>query len=206
MADGKIYYTAGVSRSGKTTQTFDRVRNSKRLIVWNVKGDFARELKNVHLFTDIKSLFNYCNKMKGKPLRVAFQSVTLNHFDTWAKIAYALSQFSSIDIVCDEASDVNNAGKAVGWWGVLIRQVLCTGSNVHVICQRPATNESDSLGNASVVSCFRLTKHSDRKMMAENIDEPIDKILSLQQFEFIEKDMHSMTALKKKTRKPRAKA
>lgn len=203
MSDGKIYYTAGVTRSGKTTQTFDRVRNSKRMIVWNVKGDFSRQLKNVKLFTDINELFAYCNQQKGKPLRVAFQSITLQHFDIWAKIAYGLALFNAIDIVCDEASDVNNAGKAVGWWGVVIRQVLCTGSNVHVICQRPATNESDSLGNASVVSCFRLTKSSDRKMMAENIDIPLADILSLKQFEFIEKDMHTMKALRKKTRKPR---
>ena len=203
MADGKIYYTAGVSRSGKTTETFNRVKNAKRLIVWNVKGDFAKKLKNVKLFTDIKAFFQYCNTMKGKPMRVAFQSVTLQHFDTWAKIAYALAQFNAIEIVCDEASDVNNAGKAVGWWGVLIRQVLCTGSNVHVICQRPATNESDSLGNASIVSCFRLTKSSDRKMMAENMDVPVAEIVSLKQYEFIDKDMHEMKASRKKTRKPR---
>ncbi len=205
MADGKLYYTGGVSRSGKTTETFNRVKNSPRLIVFNVKGDFAKELKNVVLITDITALFRYCREKKGKPLRVAFQSITLKHFDAWAKIAYALSQFKAIDIVLDEASDVNNCGKAVGWWGVVIRQVLCTGSNLHVICQRPATNESDSLGNASIVSCFRLTKHSDRKMMAENMDIPISDIQSLKQYEFIEKDMNSLQTLRKKTKKPRKK-
>lgn len=202
MSDGKIYYITGSSRSGKSTSLFKQLRKYKRIFIWDIKGEFCRYLKNVNTFQEISQVKDFVKQHKKGAGRVAFQSLTLKHFDLWAKLAFAWAQFAPCAIVLDESSDITQPGKARGYWGIILKRVLCTGSDVFVVSQRPTESESTSTGNASVIICYRLSRPSDRKIMSNYLDVPASEIQALKQYEYIERDMNTHESRRGKTVKP----
>lgn len=203
MSDGKIVCIFGSTRSGKTTHLLEQIKTASRLIVWDVKGEFQRFIPGVKTLTDIKELHKWIVQHKTIGGKVAFQSIGLTHFDEFAKLSFAWAQFAPVSIVVDESSDVTRPGKAAGWWGVVLRRVLDTGSNVYVVSQRPTESESTSSGNASIIHCGRLSRPTDRKTVSDFMDVSPAQIAALKQYEYLEKDLDTHDLVKGKTRKPR---
>lgn len=104
-------------------------------------------------------------------------------FDMWCKIVW---HERDVLALVDELADVSGPGKAKGWWGVLIRKGGHYGINIAAGAQRPTEVDSSIRGNATRILCFRLSKRSDRKLMADELDVELDLVTALRPLHFLD--------------------
>ncbi|MFK5947697.1 MAG: hypothetical protein QM500_02865 [Methylococcales bacterium] len=184
--DGKLYLIIGSTRSGKTHWTMKQLEKFDRAIVWDIKHDL-REFKGFIRCTSMQQLIRLLFEHKDKPLRVTY-SGNVSDFDMWCKLAYQWANDKKCAIVSDELSDVTTISKAPPAWGQIIRKVLCTGSDVFAITQRPAEIDKTTVGNASIFHVHRMSRAKDRKYIAEEMDISVDMVNSLSDRDYIEKN------------------
>lgn len=186
MADGKIYLVIGATRSGKTYWTEKQLKKYQRIIVWDIKHDL-KEFKGFIRCTSLADLISYCASHKNKPLRITY-SGQIKDFEMFCKLAYTWANDKACAIVVDELSDVTTISKAPPAWGHIIRKVLCTGSDVFAITQRPAEIDKTTVGNASIFHVHRMSRAKDRKYIADEMDIDVSQVNQLDDRDYIEKN------------------
>jgi len=186
MADGKIYLVIGATRSGKTYWTEQQLKRFKRIIVWDIKHD-KREFKGFIRCTDKAELVKHCAMNRRGPLKITF-SGHVSDFEFFCRLVYVWAQDAPCAIVVDELSDVTTISKAPPAWGMIIRKVLCTGSDVFAITQRPAEIDKTTVGNATIFHVHRMSRAKDRKYIAEEMDINVNRVNALSDRDYIEKN------------------
>lgn len=189
LVDGLIYLVVGATRSGKTYWVLQQLKRYKRVIVWDIKGD-PREFIGYYRATDQLDFIRQVANRKTGPLRITYTG-QISDFDWFCKVAYKWANDQACAIVVDELSDVTTISKAPIAWGQIIRKVLCTGSDVYAMAQRPAEIDKTTVGNASVVHVHRMSRARDRKYIAEEMDIDAGEIAALSDRDYIEKDNRS---------------
>lgn len=198
--DGLLYFVAGASRSGKSKYTRKLLAKEKRILVWDVKDEYARPwdrqtgrpnrtrvLKGwIITRTKAELIKALTDKHKGS-FKICHVSDDMGEFEYWSRCAYAFGKVVEMAIVGEELADVTNPSKAPPGWGNVCRKLLGFGCNVYAITQRPAESDKTALGNASVVHCCRLTNLGDIKRMAQQLNVSIDEVNALKDREYIQK-------------------
>ncbi len=184
--DGKLTLIVGATRSGKTHWTMQELNKHKRIIVWDIKHDL-NEFKGFIRCTDKKELIKVLFKNKNKPLKITFSGKE-SDFDLWCKLAYTWAKDGKCAIVADELSDVTTISKAPPAWGQIIRKVLCTGTDVYAITQRPAEIDKTTVGNATIFHVHRMSRAKDRKYISEEMDVKKQIIDELNDRDYVEKN------------------
>jgi len=197
MRAGKLHAVTGVSRSGKSAWVKHRLGDYSRILIWDVKGEYAgvtfRPGSKRDLATCIKGL-------AGKPGAVAYTAASLADFDYFCRAAQAWikSQYMAgkcCALVVEETADVTSPSKAPDAYGILLRRFLAYGVDIFAITQRPAESDKTSIGNASQVHICRMTLDRDRKTVAANTGVPLEKIEALKadqdagRFDYISADL-----------------
>lgn len=198
--DGLLYFVAGASRSGKSKYTRKLLAKRKKIMVWDVKDEYARPwdaknkrpdrtkvLRGWKITRTQKELIDAMKDSHGKNFKICHVSDNMNDFDFWSRCAYAFGKLTEIDIVAEELADVTNPSKAPPGWGNVCRKLLGFGCNVYAITQRPAESDKTALGNATVVHACRLTSSHDIKRMAQQLNVTYDEVDQLKDCEYIEK-------------------
>lgn len=198
--DGLLYFVAGASRSGKSKYTRKLLAKRKKILVWDVKDEYARpwdkakkrpdrtKILRGWIITRTKAdLIKALNQKIDKNFKICHVSDNMSDFDYWARCAYAYGKVTEIDIVAEELADVTNPSKAPQGWGNVCRKLLGFGCNVYAITQRPAESDKTALGNATVIHSCRLTSAHDIKRMAQQLNVNYDQIDKLNDGEYIEK-------------------
>lgn len=186
--DGKLYAVAGASRSGKTLWTGRRVASARRLLVWDLKGEWARDWNCAPVGT--LAAFAEACKPGAPPARVAFHvaSGMPAYFDPWCRLAWvAIRAHPGGVLVVEETATVTNPGKAPPAWGDICRMALGYGWDVYALTQRPAESDKTALGNATVVHGGRMQTPDDRRTLAKYLDVPLADVAALKPRQFIER-------------------
>jgi len=184
--DGKLSLVCGATRSGKTYWTMQQLSRFDRVVVWDIKND-PREFKGYIRCSNKKEFIRYLFNHRNKPLKITF-SGNVSDFTFWCRLVYQWALDKKCAIVADELSDVTTISKAPPAWGQIIRKVLCTGSDVYAITQRPAEIDKTTVGNSTIFHVHRMSRANDRKYIAAEMDITPDLVNALRDRDYIEKN------------------
>lgn len=162
--DGRLTFSVGASRSGKTQLVLTMVKTARRLLVWDVEGEFSAKY-GLRVIEGRAALARFVMSHGPKPARVAYHG-TIADFDWFCRFAFIWGMMAPADIVCEELAASTNAGKARGWWGILVSRGLKYGLNIHGIAQRGQEIDKSLLGNATMVNICRPNTMQDAEYMA----------------------------------------
>lgn len=185
--DGRLVAVTGASRSGKTHWTAQQVRDCRRMLVWDYKGEwFIRyRCRRLRSFAELREAV----KSTAPPARLAFHCEFMDGdaFDLWCRYAWLWVRQAEGTLVVEETASVTSPGKAPRAWGEILRMGLGYGCNVFALTQRPAESDKTALGNASIVHCHRMGTMTDRKYMAQLLDVDVSMVQALKPREWIER-------------------
>lgn len=185
----------GASGSGKTSYVMAEIkrRKSKRLLIWDTKGEFAREKYGVavnntaDVFKLLKAAgengsFKICYRPRGDgaDMKKQFNLICLGAF--YAK---------NLLFVAEELSDVTSASHAPEGWRKVTTQGRTEGVIIFGLSQSPAQIDKDFFGNCSKVRTGRLNFDSHIKAMANCMSYDKEVIRNLLAGEYIERDMNT---------------
>lgn len=185
----------GASGSGKTSFVMNEIkrRRPRRLLVWDTKGEFAREgygqavtntaeVIKVIKAAGAKGAFKICYRPRGDSadMKKQFNLICLAAF-------YAKDVF----YVAEELSDVTSASHAVDGWRKVTTQGRTEGVIIFGLSQSPAQIDKNFFGNCSRVRTGRLNFDSHIKAMANCMSCGHDDIRNLLAGQYIERDMNT---------------
>ncbi len=172
--DGRLVFSIGASRSGKSQFVLSQVRTSRRLLVWDVEGEYAAKF-GLEAVEGRAALLARLRAATG-PARLAYHPESLRDFDFFCRCAFNWSRQSPADIVCEELAAATNAVKAGGFWGVLVTRGLKYGTNIYAVVQRAQETDKSVLGNATVVNICRPNTRQDAEYIAGRFGLPLSEI------------------------------
>lgn len=185
----------GASGSGKTSYVMAEIKRRKpgRLLVWDTKGEFAREGYGQAVTTAAELMrllraagrsgrFAICYRPRGDAaaMKRQFNIFCLGAF-------YAKNVF----IVAEELSDVTTASHAPEGWRKITTQGRTEGLIIYGLSQSPAQIDKDFFGNCSRVRTGRLNFDSHIKALANCMSVSKDEIKNLLPGAYIERDMNT---------------
>jgi hypothetical protein len=179
-----IRLITGQSGSGKSFYVKSCTDSSKRVLVWDVKGEY-RGFQRIE--GDRLALVR---ALKGAGAgRFAYVPRHLADFDFWCQAAYA---WGHCDVIAEELADVTTPGKAPPGWGVILRRGRERVLRVFGVTQRPAESDKTIMGNWTLARCFSLRREGDRAYMARElgVSQGMLDSLQLDRHEWIERATH----------------
>lgn len=180
-----ISVVCGGSGTGKSAWVKRRLTTVKRLVIWDMTGEYARE--GIATPVDKCAALVQHLQAAGKKgaCRVAFQpqSAAAPLFNLFCRAAYA---FGNCVVVVEELADVTTPGKAPPGWGVVVRRGRHKGLTVYGVTQRPSESDKTIMGNATLVHVCKMKRAQDRAYMAREISADVAELDSLLPLEWIE--------------------
>lgn len=162
--DGKMVYSIGASRSGKSQFVLSQVIGDPRLLVWDVEGEYAASFRTslgIEVAEGPQQLMDALRASNG-PSRIAYMPTEVRKdFDLFCALAFQWGKTNPASIVCEELAGSTNSGKAEGHWGVLVSRGLKYGINIYGVVQRGQETSKSLMGNATVLNICRPNTDSD---------------------------------------------
>lgn len=182
--EGRLYAVAGASRSGKSLWTAQRVARVRRLLVWDLLGEWAQRYRCARV-SSLEELVGVL-ELQG---RFAFHRPGMvGDFDAFCRLAWCWLRLAPGALVVEETAAVTQPGKAPPAWGDIVRMGLRYGVDIYALTQRPAESDKTAFGNASVVHAGRFVTPRDRATIAEYLDVPVASVAALRPLDWIERD------------------
>lgn len=179
-----VVFVSGARGSGKSSWLKQYARGFGRVLVWDPMHEYA-EAFGIAPVGSLSALV----EDKGAPLVVFAPDdpalVSAKAFDFFCLVAWTRGAGL---VLVDELATVTHAGKALGWWGRLIREGRHRQIEIAGAAQRPAEIDKTIIGNATRLVVFRLGRMRDRALMAEELDIDRAQIDALQPLEFLDAD------------------
>ncbi|HWO42144.1 MAG TPA: hypothetical protein VNO43_10110 [Candidatus Eisenbacteria bacterium] len=184
MSDSVVFAT-GARGSGKSSWLKQYARGFGRVLVWS-------PVEQTDRYADVLGVLP-CDGIGGF-VSPAFTGravcvpryPTPAVFDMWCKIVWHVGDCLAL---VDELADVTPIGKAVGWWGSIVRKGRHRGITVAAGAQRPAEIDKTIIGNCTRLVCFRLARARDRAMMADELSIDRSMLDALAPLQFLDADM-----------------
>ena len=165
--DGKLIFSIGATGSGKSSFVLSQVKAVKRLLVWDVEGEYsAKNEMKMQVVEGRAALLTRLKQATGTA-RIAYHPKNLKEFDFFCRCAFNWSRQCQADIVCEELAASTNAVKAGGYWGVLVSRGRKYGTNVYAVAQRGQEVDKSMMGNASIINICRPNTEKDAKYITE---------------------------------------
>ncbi len=184
--DGDLVFVVGASGAGKTSLVLSHVLTARRLLVWDVEGEYAarKDLK-MQVIEDQADLLSYLQHAKHNA-RVAYHPKSMTEFGFFCRCAFNWGRQKISTIVCEELAASTNAVKARGYWGVLVSRGRKYGTTVYGIAQRAQEIDKSLMGNASKICLMRPNTEPDRIYLSRSLGIDIVAIPTADLF-FIER-------------------
>jgi len=179
--DGKLIYSIGASRSGKSAYVLSQIWDKKRLLVWDVEGEYAAKLKKklgMIVVSGRRELLAALKKHTGN-VRIAYSPPAgkiREEFDFFCRCAFNWIRQAPAAIVCEELAAATNSGKASGYWGVLVSRGLKYEPEIYAVIQRGQEGDKSSMGNATIINICRPNTDKDAIYISEMLGIPVDQI------------------------------
>lgn len=170
---------------GKTTYVLSLIKNAKRVIVRDPRGEYGR-LPGFDTVNTLEQLARWCKDKSTKNGKVSFFG-SAKDFSGFCEIAYTWSQEKESVIIAEELADVSNSGKATGFWGELIRKGLYYGSFIVAIAQRAQEIDNTLRGNATVIHTHGYMLPLDCEFMGNLLGVEPERINNLKVGEYLER-------------------
>jgi len=174
MKSGILTAAIGSSRSGKTQYVTSRTKSAKRVLIWDIKGEYV----GVNRARNRAGLLSMIKGALGKPCKIAYTPDSIGDFSffcqcaqTWVKSQYKAG-FQSV-LIFEETADVTSPAKAPDEYGIILRRYLSYGVDIYAITQRPAESDKTAVGNASILRICRLQLDRDRKSASSDTGLPL---------------------------------
>lgn len=182
--EGKLHAVTGASRSGKSLWTAQQVAGARRLLVWDLLGEWSTRYRCERVAT----LQDLAAAMHGPAARLAYHRPGMvGDFATFCRLAWVWVRLAPGALVIEETATVTSPGKAPAEWGDILRMGLRYGVDIYALTQRPAESDKTAFGNASVIHAGRAVTPGDRAMIAQYLDVSIDQVKALKPLEFLER-------------------
>jgi hypothetical protein len=182
--EGRLTVVAGASRSGKSLWTAQQVARARRLLVWDLLGEWSARYRCVR----VSSLDELVARIE-EPARLAFYAPPMvPQFDAFCRLAWCWLRLAPGALVIEETAAVTSPAKAPPAWGDVVRMSLRYGVDLYALTQRPAESDKTAFGNASVIHAGRAVTPRDRATLAEYLDVPVTTVAALRPLEWIERD------------------
>ena len=185
----------GASGSGKTSYVMQELRRKKpkRLLIWDTKGEFAREKYAAPVASLVDLVAQVSAAGKAGSFALAFKASgdgkqMRAQFDLLCKVAFAAK---SLTLVAEELADVTTASHAVEGWRKVSSQGRTEGVSIYGLSQHPASIDKHFFGNASTVRSGRLNFESHVKAVANVMGVSADEVRAMLPLQWIQKDMNS---------------
>ena len=175
-----IVLVCGGSGSGKTAWLTRQIKRERRVLVWDMKGEYARDF-GYELIESLPALIERIRS--AKEARVAFRSLYPKDFDMWCRIAYA---WGRCVVIAEELADVTTPGKAPPGWGMVVRRGRDRALKVYGVTQRPSESDKTIVGNRTMVHCCTLPRAADRAYMAREMGIDQSMLDGLQPLHYVE--------------------
>lgn len=183
---GEMILAVGASQSGKTYWVKSQIKDAKRLLIWDIEGQYTDIAREVNSLAELARLIR-SNPREG---RFAFQAkVNAKEFEVFCRLAMAFCEAGIYRrengepmrtyVVVEELADVTSPGKAPAGWGELVRRGLKRHMFLYGITQRPSESDKTILGNCSQIHCCRVQRYEDAQYMARQLSIPVEKIAAL---------------------------
>ena len=181
--DGTLTVVTGASRTGKTSWVVERVKRSRRLLVWDSVGEWADRF-NCERIRSINEL----SRAVFRRGRFAFDvPCTSANFDAFCRAAWIYIRAQHATLVVEELADVTSPGKAPIYWGEVLRKGLRYGPDIYALTQRPSESDKTVMGNASILHVHQMAREEDSRYMARELRCEAGQVDALGPFEWIER-------------------
>lgn len=181
VPEGKIYFASGKSRSGKSEYISQLIKDKRRLLIWDKKGEHQADIQ-VGTIDELKLVIE---KYQEKAGRIALVRAPIEAFEEfcacafrWACYGYVSNYASAVFV--EELGRVTGPAKASPMWGQLVSEGLVYGLSIYAVAQRPAEIDKTILGQASFVHCCKMTWEQDERYIAGLMRVPIEVVTGLQ--------------------------
>jgi hypothetical protein len=171
-----------------------QTRDAHRLLVWDAMKEWTREgrIAPVASLQDLHGLVVQDIRAPAAVFRYGWVGpVNQHYFGCFCALAWPWMRRRPGVLVVEELADVTSPGKAPGAWGNIVREGRHTGSDIYAATQRPTESDSTIAGNCDVMHCGRQSFPRDRRTIADYLAVPVAEVASLQNLEFIERDMRT---------------
>jgi len=159
LADADIIALFGGSGSGKSFLARKITKNDKRLLIFDVMGEYGDHAKTAH------SMSQMVQMMKKSSFRIAFQprfATLAQDFAAFCRISYLAG---NLRVLVEELNTVTEANRAPPDWRNITSRGRHRGMHVIGISQRPAGVDKDFIANATQGAAGRLRYEADQKAL-----------------------------------------
>jgi hypothetical protein len=182
--EGKLHAVTGASRSGKTLWTAQQVAGTRRMLVWDVLGEWSFKYRCER----VTSIAELVARLSGPQARLAFHAPGMvSQFGLFCRVAWCWLRLAPGALIIEETSSVTTPGKAPPEWGDIVRMGLRYGVDIFALTQRPAESDKTAFGNATIIHAGRCAFPRDRSTIAEYLDVPVAQVAALKPLEWIER-------------------
>ena len=184
MADSVLFAT-GARGSGKSSLIKQHARGFGRVLAWSPleETDGYGPMLGVEPCSDLDV---FVRAAAAGSAVYAPHEPTPERFDMFCKVVWYARDCL---LVVDELADVTPIGKAVGWWGAVVRKGRHRNICIAAGAQRPAEIDKTIIGNCTRIACFRMSRWRDRAMMADELGVDRAMLEGLRPLEFLDADM-----------------
>ena len=174
--DGIMGLFIGITRSGKSTPIKAMIAKAPRLLVWDAKNEYGPAF-NLVVIRSLPELLTRLRSCKGRG-RFAYVPTGYNRkeFDAFCRLAHTWNRQKEAVIVIEELAAVTNAGKASGYWGVLVNQSLGLGATLLATVQRGQEVDKSIMNASTYMYICQHNTEDDAKYMAGKLGVPVSVI------------------------------
>lgn len=180
-----VVFVAGARGSGKSSWLKQYARGFPRVLVWSPLEPTDRYGPLLGVEPGLYLHDFLAAATAGGSAVYCPQTPTPSLFDFFCKVVWHTGDCL---VLVDELADVTPVGKAVGWWGALVRKGRHRRIEIAAGAQRPAEIDKTIIGNATRCVCFRLKRHEDRRVMAAEMGIDQSMLDALRPLQFVDAD------------------
>jgi len=174
--DGLMGLFIGITRSGKSTPIKAMIPKAHRLLIWDAKNEYggAFDLVVVRSLPDLLERLRHC-KAGGRFAYVP-TGYSKPEFDGFCRLAHTWNRQGPAVIVVEALAAVTNAGKASGFWGVLVNQSLGLGATLLATVQRGQEVDKSVMNASTYVYVCQHNTDDDARYAAKKFGVPLTSI------------------------------
>lgn len=197
----EIVFVAGMTGTGKTQWTLQRLGKRKRLMIWSPKepidnyaqrfaGQLVKTTADCYRLVKAAGKGNFCIVFQPTGSRKKDEAL----FSLFCMIAM---DARNVCVLADELHTVTRPSWAPEGWSKLNLMGRGYGTSIYALSQRPASVDKDFFGNCSMFHCGRLGYDEDAKVMARLLAVTPAELLSLPDMHYFEREPRAIGPAKK---------